>query len=525
MFRLFKKETLYPWVDKLSIYETIKSQLNEQGRLTDDKLPDDEEFWVGHRFRWAAGGMDGAFGHHASVGKEEAKIKEMIHLLAKQSRKPSNKTRRASYLKLMQEDVISVIDPLLEALRKQPGINMQNLYNEAYWLTEIAAHRNVVKFGIALLGQFETEYHKNLVLMLGKHDEFTLYSALAIQNSLEASNAVLFELAKSVNGWGKIQLVERLEPDTQEIKEWLLRKGCPNSVMYEYLACVCARKGELHTALANDQVDLELYEGAGDIISALIAGGPAEDIDDYEHAMSVVRDFLRLAQTMCKTVAQLSVIIDIFDFLNQTEERWHDRYSKGWIEEDRYRHRKVCQEIISAEYWASKVWEDINSSNRVSQYSAIRAAKTLGLDIWPELFKQLQETPLNDSLYFELMRTDNKERVQQLVVFAEEKLPLSHIASGPADEMGLGPNFKPHHALDFIMQDLDQHEGVGQKLIESALQSPVVRNRNMALKALEAWSLASWGDSLVQRVKELANREPDSSLKERIEKLMQEKGI
>ncbi|MEQ4481454.1 limonene hydroxylase [Cohnella silvisoli] len=493
--------------------------------LTDDKLTDDEEFWAGHQFRWVAGGIDGAFGHHSGGGNEEANVKEMVQLLAKQSRKPSNKTRRATYLKLMQKDVISVIDPLLEALRKHPGINVQNLYNEVFWLAETGAHRNVVKFGIALLGQFETENHRDLVLTLGKHDEFTLYSAVAIQNSLESANEALFELAKSVNGWGKIQLVERLEPDTQEIKDWLLRKGCQNSVMYEYLAFTCAQKGELHIALKNRQVDLELYVGASDIISALITGGPAEDMDDYEHASLVVGEYLRLARTMCTTVPQLTVIIDILDFLDQDEDCWSARYSKGWTEESRNRYRLLCQGIISDEGWAAKVWEDIHSGSNRSQYSAIRAAKALGLDIWPELFKQLQQTPENGSLYFELMRTENSERVKKLVAHAEEALPLSDIASGPSEEMGLGPGFEPHSALDSLVQDLDRHVGVGRKLIETALQSPVVRNRNMALKALEAWPIASWGDSLISKVKKLAEVEPDSSVKERIEKLMQENGI
>lgn len=196
-----------------SIYETIRAKIDEHGRLLDDKLPDDESFWKGQPIRWVAGGLDGAFGHHAG-GKNEVDVKEMLQLLARQSRKPSLKTRRSVYLKLMQADVLSFIDYLLEALRKLPGLNMQNLYNEAYWLAEKGAHRNAVKFGIALLGQFETEHHRELILTLGRHDEFTLYAAVAIQNSLSAPNAALFGLAQAVEGWGKIQLVERLEPDT-----------------------------------------------------------------------------------------------------------------------------------------------------------------------------------------------------------------------------------------------------------------------------------------------------------------------
>jgi len=525
MFSFFKREELYPWAVSDSIYETIRSKIDEHGRLQDDKLPDDESFWEGQPLRWVAGGFDGAFGHHAGGGKEEANIKETLRLLAELSRKPGPKTRRAAYLKLMEGDVLSVIDPLLEALRNYPGINAESLYHEAFWLAEKGAHRNAVKFGIALLGQFETEHHRELMLTLGRHDEFTLYAAVAIQNSLNSPNDALFELAQAVDGWGKIQLVERLEPETQEIKDWLLRKGCRNSVMYEYLAYACAQKGELHVALKADEADDALYNGAGDILSALIQGGPAEDIDDYEHAIVMIGEYLRLSKTMCNEVPHLIVIIDLLNWLNREPEDWQERLAKGWTGEIRARYREIAEKVVVAEGWREKVGEALSSGDDRLRHFSIRAAKKLEIDVWHELFEQLRMSPLDGSLYYELMRTEDERRLRRLVSFAEEALPLTEIASGPADEMGLGLKFKAHGALDFLVQELDRYPGVGKKLIAAAIQSPVVRNRNMALKALEAWPLAAWEKSLESAVKRLAEVEPVSDVKERIAEMRRGKGI
>ena len=59
-------------------------------------------------------------------------------------------------------------------------------------------------------------------------------------------------LATHVHGWGRVHLVERLEStNNAEIKEWLLRDGYKNSVMYEYLAYPCATTGGLLHALTN----------------------------------------------------------------------------------------------------------------------------------------------------------------------------------------------------------------------------------------------------------------------------------
>ncbi|MFD2330144.1 limonene hydroxylase [Cohnella sp. GCM10020058] len=525
MLSFFRKDVLYPWQEGASVYETIRSKIDAHGRLQDNTLPDDESYWEGQPLRWVAGGLDGAMGHHGGAGWEQEKVTEIVQVLARLSRKPSPRTRRAAYLKLMQTNLTGVIDPVLEALRNHSGINAQNLYHEALWLTERGAHRNVVKFGMALLGQFESESHRELIMILGKHDEFTLYSAVAIQNSLAAPNAALFELARSLDGWGKIQLVERLEPETQEMKDWLLREGCRNSIMYEYLAYTCAQKGELHAALAADEVDEALYKGAGDILSALTRGGPAEDMDDYEQAAVAIGQYLRLSRTLCNEVSQLTVIIDLLNWLNTDDEQWERRLSKGWTEDRRCQYREAADNILAADGWREKVWTALCSGDTGQRHFAIRAAKALGLDAWEALFEQFRQSPLDGMLIYELMRAADEQRARTLVSFAETSLPLSHIASGPADEMGLGPNYEAHQALDFLVQELDRYPGVGRKLVAAALHSPVVRNRNMALRTLEAWPLADWEETLVSAVRELAETEPVPDVKESVLKLMQDKEI
>ncbi|MGO0059151.1 limonene hydroxylase [Brevibacillus fluminis] len=521
MLRFFRKEALYPWMRKPSIYEYIQNNMDETGHLRDNTLPDDEEFWEGKGIRWVAGGLDGTFSHHVAGGNGEANVRELVQLIAKQSRKPGNKARRETYVKLMQVDILSVIDPLLEALLKEPGVHLENLYNEAYWMAENGADRNVVKLGMAILGQFQTEHHKQLVMTLGKHDEFTLYAAVAIQNSLNDANSLLFELARFAKRWGKIHLVERIEPATSEIKDWLIRNGFRNDVMDEYLACICARNGELHLALESERIDSALYEGAGGIISALLAGGPAEDIDDYEHAATVVKQYLRHAERMCSTLSQLVVLFDLVDFLNQDEERWESRYQTGWKAEDRESLQKICRSIIEREEWSDQIQSGLQSGVPGERYAAIRAGKALGWDIWPILFEQLQKDPLNYTLFFEVMNTDERERAQAVVSFAEQALPLSRVATGPADELGIGPGFEPHRLLSVLLQSLDRFEGLGVSLIKTGLKSPVVNNRNMALRALEGWT-ARWTDTLRENLLEAAAKEPDNGVKERIEKLLQQ---
>ncbi|PZD93005.1 hypothetical protein DNH61_24770 [Paenibacillus sambharensis] len=347
----------------------------------DGSLPDDEDFLTGSGIRWAAGAMDGVLGHHAALSGNTDDVRELVELLAKHSLKPRTSTRKALYSMVVSSNVGGLIDDVLDEARKHPGMQLQALFDEARWMVEHGTHRNVVKFGIALLGLFRNEQVKELLLTVGRHEEFTLYAAVAIQNGMEDSNEVLFELAKHVNGWGKINIVERLEPSSQKIKDWLLRHGCQNSIMNEYLACTCAMNGELHVALAGGQVDGELFDGATDIIQALLNGGPAEDIDDYEHAPQVVSDYVRLAGDMSSTAKHLSVLMGIRDFLEVDEggEQWAERLSSGWTEEQRAGALEACQRLIAQYEWRSVVMKAVEAGDSLERYYGIRCARELGI--------------------------------------------------------------------------------------------------------------------------------------------------
>jgi len=524
MVILFNQAKRMPWEGKTSIYDHIR----QQGDTVDGSLPDDEEFWAGSRMRWVAGGLDGALGHHAAPAGASEDVRELIRLLVKLTRKPGTLKRKAVYEQLMKLDIGGSIDAVLEEIRQAPGIEPEPLFYEAKWFAECGAHRNVVKFGMAVLGLFRNEAVKDLLLTLGRHEEFTLYAAVAIMNGMENSNDVLFELAQTVHGWGKIHTVERLQPDTPEIRAWLLRHGCPNSIMDEYLACICARNGELHEALTASRVDDELFEGATDIIQALLHGGPAEDIDDYEFAPQVVTDYVRLAEEQGLTAKHLTAILELREYLevsDVSDEVWAQRLTAGWTEELRQAAADTCERILSKPLWQAIVMEAVKTGNPAEQWYGVSAARRLGIDIWQELFAQLTANPLLDSHYLELMKSDDSLRIRELVAFAEQRLPLAEIASGPGEEMGFGEEYAAHRCLSSILQNLDRHEGIGLELIAAGLNSPVANNRHMALTALEAWKAASWKERLSEVLVQVLKVDPDESVRERIRSLLAENGI
>ncbi|MFD1079345.1 hypothetical protein [Longispora fulva] len=76
-------------------------------------------------------------------------------------------------------------------------------------LASRSSRREPVKLGLALMGLFPVVRHRDLLFTLGRHEEFTLFAAVALANGEEDPVDDLWQLARNVTGWGRIHLVER----------------------------------------------------------------------------------------------------------------------------------------------------------------------------------------------------------------------------------------------------------------------------------------------------------------------------
>ncbi|MEV4076296.1 hypothetical protein ACGFJC_12115 [Nonomuraea fuscirosea] len=81
------------------------------------------------------------------------------------------------------------------------------------------------------------------------------------------------------------------------------------------------------------------------------------------------------------------------------------------------------------------------------------------------------------------------------------------------------PDRRPHRALDLVLQSLDAWPGHGWPLIAAGLASPVVRNRNLAIRALAAWDHATLPPEARTAVAAALRAEPDAGVRERLERL------
>jgi len=439
-----------PWVKAQSLCDLIAKDPRTA-------LPEEES---GARIKWAAGALDGVMGHHAGRGDGTEDLTRVLRSVRGLLAKASDAGLKSLYDAVCKTPLLGYVDQLLPAIETEFSADRARLAALARLFVTKAPRREAVKFGIAILGIAGTEDDLDVLRKIGLCDEFTLFAAVAIQTLSPASERDLWKLAKGVEGWGRIYLIERLaHTEDTEIRGWLLRDGFRNAVMDEYVACICARAGRLHEALRKSPKDDRLLDSATDLIFAMITGGPAEDIDDYEHAAEAVEAYLDAVWVQESFSPKRFVVVDRVREWLSSAEGWEKRSRCGWSVSNRERCLTVAQELLNREGWKEQAIQDLSSTDAAVFHWANRAARTLGVDTWDVLFARVERDGISSTLWYELTEATDAARIDRLVGFAEQVIPLDEIASGPSDEIGLGPGFEPHHTLDWMLQLLDRFPG------------------------------------------------------------------
>jgi hypothetical protein len=495
-----------------SIYDFVRAHLDPAGRLDEPglSLPDEARVMSGG-LRWTAGAMDGAFGHHFGGGRAEGRAAEIAALLVKACKRPSKRNLTRLYEAVSADRVLNFVDPMIEKLAELRP-DRADLHALGRWLATTGSDRGAVKVGIAILGVTGLDADVDVVRALGAHEEFTLFAAVALDNGLAEPETELWSLASVVDGWGRIQCVERLR-NTQDpqIRAWILRQGFRNSIMYEYLAFIAATTGGLLPALEEADPDRELLTAAGEIIEALIIGGPAEDLDDYDAGADAVEAFLRHMETRAETLGDFHAVAAILRYLAQ-DDGWDERSGRGWTASRREVFEARCSEILERDEWQDRIDVGLLSDNPAEFWRADQAARHRGIDTFDIHVGKIREDPLGGT-WFDAWQQADRPRAQQLVELVRQLLPLDEIGTGPSDALGMGPEWRAHTALDWTLQALRDHEAVGSDLVLVGLRSPVVRNRNMSLNILKEWSPATWPAGARELAEDLAKGDPDEKVR------------
>jgi hypothetical protein len=491
-----------PWAaSKPAVFSQIEAALladpNGEVQLRDDKDPDD--------IRWAPGAMDALFGWPSSTKSISART--ITTALGALVRRPSDAAYRHFYDIILRDDAISIVDEMLTALSTQT-MPRDKVAAVARQIARKSPDVNAVKFVLALLGLAGEAADRELILTLGRFEELTIFAAVALQNLLGNAEDEIWSLAKSVRGWGRISAIFKLAGTARgDIKAWLLREGWDNSIMIEESAYFCATQGDLLSALHADDPDLPLLDGAGEILQALVNGGPAEDMRNYPDGAEASRRYVRHVAAAPSLLRRYQHVKAISDFAQGDP-------PSEWSAEIRWDIRTNASLFLGRAEWRELVTEGLRSGDQWRFWQACEVGQMIGVEVWPARFER-QKAGVSDEWYF-LMQSQSVDRIEQVLALARDSLDLAEVGSGPGTSRGLGSIFKDDGAVDFIVQDLKRFPGVGWDVVKVAMRGRTIRGRNMALNALAAWGRDAWpadAEDVLTRALEI---EPDDKVRNRI---------
>ena len=463
-------------MNKTSTYEKIKTNIGENGKLPHTFTL--EEKPAPNQIAFMPGAMDGIGVFHMGCGNEKKDVKKILSLLKKYFKTGNEQYILKFEMILKNTRVISLIDTILQALRNDyKGLDSNRIVELSLSLIQTSENIEMIKIMIGILGLFDLGAHKNIVetvTTLALYDEFTLYAVVAASNWTGGNDAI-FRIAKGVDCWGKIHAVEGLEPQNDEIRDWILRDGCSNGIMDAYLGLTCAVKGDLISALRQDSMNEELFDSIAIIVGALLNEGPVDGISSYEHRKEAMTLFMNHAKKHVVSVEHLLHILNV----------------KLWAESGEIEYKEevlaACSEIINQSDWQRKIIDIIKLHNDDFKYfCACNAASRLDIDVSSEFFAAIKANPLKH--YSHIPQLFKKpEFAETLIRTYETALPLDDMAEGMGDYLFSDNLNQEHQCLDFILPELAAYPMQGMKLIKTGLNSRIVRERNMACRALSGW--------------------------------------
>lgn len=498
-----------------SIFNAIYENMDSEGKLSHGfSLPFEEVSPT--KFHFMPGAKDGIGIFHFGLRRPKKVAKKIVRLIKSDLKKESRSSLIDISELLNKHGALSVVDHVLHLLREnQQEVDAKLMVDYSCQIAFQNDDEELVKLGIALLGLTDLSNESEIIeklIILALYEEFTLYVDVAVLN-YKNRNDILFKIAQKVEGWGKIHTVERLEPTSDEIRDWILRNGCVNAVMNAYLGLECAYKGNLINVLRQDSLDNELFESVSVIIEALLDEGPANGISSYEDAAEALQRYLIFATDRAVLVKHLWNILNIQSWLEGAEIANRDIL------------RRMCDKIVMRESWNDSIRNALNSKDEEQFFYASNAASRLNIDVSDLMLKAIKQDPVKYCGYLSVVYR-NPEYARQLTNLYEEVLPLENMATGMGSFLFPENLTEEHICLRFLLQELIQYPKMGERLIQTGLQSPVVGERIWAYKNLQEWSkllnqnLYTFSPYLYGLLKDTARLEVDSELKKNMKRLL-----
>ncbi len=261
---------------------------------------------------FADGAIDGMTLYHFGQSSIDAAGKRLMIKALNAANRDESKAEKLFAELAENYTAVGIVDAFQRyIMNHRRRLSAAALKHTAFYMIYNSTNVECVKYGLEILELMAEidERGKTAIRRLGLCDEFSA-QAVWIFSRLEGGNDEIFNLAKNLSGWGRIHAVAELEPETPEIKKWLLFEGIDNYVSPQYSALTVWKKAGVGEMLKGE-ISEEEFHAVSRILYALVDEGPAEGISGLDDAEEAVRDYLKAAGKTTLVIEDYEAVFDI----------------------------------------------------------------------------------------------------------------------------------------------------------------------------------------------------------------------
>ena len=465
-------------MENIAIYRRIEEIIKTEGQLPEGFTPERREPKEGELL-FAPGAMEGILSHHSNGKSDKASfipvLKQYVKMSLGEALQDFEDNRAASF------QTATVRGSLLkEIISHQVELDAGKVANLAYCFAANGRKMETVKLGLTMLALFNFSSNPQIVYMLktlGYCEDFTDYVLMSVEEWEENKKQdFYFELAQKLHGWGKINVVEMMEADTEEKKQWMLCHGCKNSVLNAYLGLVCAEKCDFYSRLQKGNLSDEELQGAMEIMKGLLDEGPCAGMSALDNPVEVTLLYLDAVEQALKEKASEKAIVYVSELT-----KVHDYFAEEKIENA----TKVCEKI-KAIMDSLDVDGLLGAGLKDYTRECLQVAGMCHKDLSVPLMELTKEEFAKYFIYCYYF-LQKGQFVEEFVALCEGNVDGNQYPKGMGNQFGLKLE-EGQVQLDMAVQYLDRYPLQGRKLLEICMDSPVTRWRLVAGKALLGWT-------------------------------------
>ncbi len=280
-----------------SLFEQIQNAMTAEGELKPDFELNTEKLATtrdGMDVYWGEGTRDGLI---VCGGGEAHAADGMIPGLKLIEEERYEEAAQALAEFLGDNPMIYYIDEMQNWIRTEGNPEKGEQYGLfSQWLMECAFQIELVKLGMSLAEILRIpDEMKDVIRSLSLAEEFSLYGIFCMRN-WEGGNQEIFHLAKKVYGWGRVQALYFLEPETEEIKDWIFREGQYCEQLEMYTAQICAAKVDLLKRLEDPTLSYADFGHAQDLVRSLLEQNESFGLYEMEGKEEILAAYYKQAE-------------------------------------------------------------------------------------------------------------------------------------------------------------------------------------------------------------------------------------